>query len=569
MQVLSVNIENFETIFGVKNNIQALRNKVLELAIQGKLVEQDLNCESAYVLVKKINEERSKLVKEGRIKKLNPHVPISGDEIPFTIPSSWEWIRFDNIALFKKGPFGSSLTKSMFVPKGKNTYKVYEQKNAIRKDDTLGEYFISEEKFNELKGFEVFPTDIIVSCAGTIGETYVLPSKIERGIINQALMMIDLSCLIEKNFFLMFFETVLNSHITSKSNGSAMKNIPSLEILKNIPFSVPPYKEQIRIVDRYKWFMSEIDKLEESLQKKEHLMELLPKAVVDAIGKCQTGEALKEQLQFVIEHQETVFQTPESMQELRNVVLQLAIEGKLVPQDATDEPSSDLIKRIQVEKDKLLKEGKIKKQRPLPKIEEGEVPFEIPDSWKCIRLGTICKKIGAGSTPTGGKSVYKDNGVKFIRSQNVYNDGLRISNVAFIDDSINTKMKGSQVESKDVLLNITGASIGRCCVVPDNFGYANVNQHVTIIRLVDLAMKEFIQINMISNYIQKLIMDVQVGVSREGLSGIKLSNFIIPLPPINEQHRIVQKVELIMSLIDQMEVEMKRKVDLVEKMANI
>jgi type I restriction enzyme S subunit len=113
-------------------------------------------------------------------------------EPPFDIPDSWEWTTLDELAFYKKGPFGSSLTKSMFVADNANAYKVYEQKNAIKKDCNLGSYFIDQQKFNELKGFEVYPNDIIVSCAGTIGETYVLPENIRAGIINQALMIIRL-----------------------------------------------------------------------------------------------------------------------------------------------------------------------------------------------------------------------------------------------------------------------------------------------------------------------------------------------------------------------------------------
>ena len=114
------------------------------------------------------------------------------DEIPFDVPEGWTWARLNNLALYKKGPFGSSITKAMFVPESDNAIKVYEQKNAINKNAHLGHYFISQEKYQELKGFEIFPGDIIVSCAGTIGETFVMPPDMRKGIINQALMKIHL-----------------------------------------------------------------------------------------------------------------------------------------------------------------------------------------------------------------------------------------------------------------------------------------------------------------------------------------------------------------------------------------
>lgn len=554
-------IENFETIFGIKDNIQSLRNKVLELAIQGKLVEQDPNDESASELVRKIKEEKREFLSEGKIKKINPYFPIKEDEIPFKIPFLWEWIRFDDIAIFKKGPFGSSITKSMFVPKGNNTYKIYEQKNAIHKDNTLGEYYISEVKFNELRNFEVFPADIIVSCAGTIGETYILPSKIERGIINQALMRIDLSGLIEKEFFLMFFDMVLNSHITAKSKGSAMKNIPPLEVLKKIPFSLPSYKEQIRIIDRYKWFMSEIDKLEESLQKKEHVMELLPKAVVSAIGSCQTGEELKEQLQFVIENFETVFQTPGSMQELRNVVLQLAIEGKIVPQDITDEPASGLVNRIQVEKDKLVKEGKIRKQQPLEPIEEGEIPFEIPESWEWVRLGNVGDSlIGLTYSPDNVTS----DGLPVLRSNNIQNGKMNYNKLVYV----NVKVKKELIVQKDDILicarNGSKKLVGKSALInEESNGTMTFGAFMALFRS---EINRYIYLMLNSNFFRSQLGDSNTMTVNQVTQSM-LRNMLIPIPPQAEQQRIVQKVESIMSLIDQMEIKLKHKVDLVEKMA--
>ena len=189
-----------------------LRKAILQQAIQGKLVPQDPNDEPASVLLERIREEKARLVKEKKIKKDknesiiyrgedNSHyekilatgeVKCIDDEIPFEIPNTWEWVRLNELALYRKGPFGSSLTKFMFVPKSDTTVKVYEQKNAIQKDFTLGEYYISQEKFRTMASFIVKPFDIIVSCAGTIGETYVLPQNAPMGIINQALMRISL-----------------------------------------------------------------------------------------------------------------------------------------------------------------------------------------------------------------------------------------------------------------------------------------------------------------------------------------------------------------------------------------
>ena len=235
---------------------------------------------------------------------------------------------------------------------------------------------------------------------------------------------------------------------------------------------------------------------------------------------------------------------------MKKSILQLAMQGKLVEQRPEEGIADEQYEQIVAEKAQLIKDGKVKKEKPLPEITEDEIPFEIPASWKWVRLSAICEKIGSGSTPTGGKNVYQDDGILFLRSQNVYNDGLRFDGIAFISEELNRP--NSVVVAKDILLNITGGSIGRCALVPDDFDKANINQHVMIIRLVNLDLRFWVHFVIISAYSQQKIMDVQVGVSREGLSAEKLKNFIIPLPPLAEQKRIVAKIEELLPYCDQL-----------------
>ncbi|EQA9332296.1 restriction endonuclease subunit S [Campylobacter upsaliensis] len=171
----------------------------------------------------------------------NPHTP------PFEIPSTWAWVKLGDICEMKKGPFGSAITKDMFIPNGNNAVKIYEQKNAIQKSETLGEYYISLEHFEKLKQFEVFENDIIVSCAGTIGEIFRIPKNAPKGIINQALMKIKLVNEEWIPYFMIFFDFLIKQKSQENSKGSAIKNIPPLDILKNFTIPLPPLKEQEHI----------------------------------------------------------------------------------------------------------------------------------------------------------------------------------------------------------------------------------------------------------------------------------------------------------------------------------
>ena len=247
---------------------EALKKSILQEAVQGKLVPQDSSDEPAEALLERIRAEKQRLIKEGKIKKDkhesvifrrdNSHYEKRGseevcidDEIPFEVPSSWALIRLDDIGIYRKGPFGSSLTKSMFVPKGADTVKVYEQKNAIQKDHTLGTYYITRQYYeSKMRSFTVEPGDILVSCAGTIGETYVLPERIELGIINQALMRMTIFAPINLDYFLLYFDYVLKQTAKESSKGSAIKNIPPFEIFKKLILPLPPLEEQKRIVEK-------------------------------------------------------------------------------------------------------------------------------------------------------------------------------------------------------------------------------------------------------------------------------------------------------------------------------
>ena len=247
---------------------EAIKKSILQEAVQGKLVPQDPTDEPAEALLERIRAKKQQLIKEGKIKKDkhesvifrrdNSHYEKRGseevcidDEIPFEVPPSWALIRLDDIGIYRKGPFGSSLTKSMFVPKGADTIKVYEQKNAIQKDHTLGTYYITRQYYeSKMRSFTVKPGDILVSCAGTIGETYVLPEQIELGIINQALMRMTIFAPIDLDYFLLYFDYVLKQTAKESSKGSAIKNIPPFEIFKKLILPLPPLEEQKRIVEK-------------------------------------------------------------------------------------------------------------------------------------------------------------------------------------------------------------------------------------------------------------------------------------------------------------------------------
>jgi len=176
----------------------------------------------------------------------------------------------------------------------------------------------------------------------------------------------------------------------------------------------------------------------------------------------------------------------------------------------------------------------------------------IPKAWEVKRLGFMCSKIGSGKTPSGGAETYEDSGIVFLRSQNVYDEGLELSDVAYISEDVDLEMKNSRVEDFDVLLNITGASIGRSCLVPQGFPAANVNQHVCIIRLADKSVSEFVAWLLKAPFIKAQIDAAQSGAAREGLNFDQISKFLFALPDKTERSKICKYLECEANRIDRL-----------------
>jgi len=310
--------------------------------------------------------------------------------------------------------------------------------------------------------------------------------------------------------------------------------------IKLIPIPVPELNEQKRIV-AFLNYLENVNSLEE-LKDIIGFDEFIEIAEKFFILKNKSGEISTE-----LTHQLDL------VKQLRQAFLREAMQGKLVPQDPNDEPASVLLEKIKAEKERLIKEKKIKKQKPLPPITEDETPFTIPENWVWCRLGEICEKIGSGSTPKG--SNYADQGFPFFRSQNVHDNGL-VYDIKYVSEKVQEKMNGTVVIPNDILLNITGGSLGRCALVPIEFTEGNVSQHVCIVRPL-LCDNSFMHKLILSPLIQQYIFSSTTGAGREGLPKYNLEQFVIPLPPLSEQQRIVAKLDELMQYCDELEMSIK------------
>ena len=238
-------------------------------------------------------------------------------------------------------------------------------------------------------------------------------------------------------------------------------------------------------------------------------------------------------------------------QAIRKKILDLALRGKLTEQLPEDGTGQELLQHIQERKAVLAGTGKTKKFESLSSLSEEEIPFEIPDNWQWVRLGDITTKITSGSTPTGGKKsdAYVDKGFCFFREQNIYNDGIHSEGMVFITEQLLNTRENSTVIAKDILLNITGGSIGRCAIVPDDFSKGSINQHILIIRMIEEETRFFTHLVLCSPYVQSHIKSKAVG-DKDGFSGGRCKYMPVPLPPLPVQNRIVRIIHSAFSILD-------------------
>ena len=497
---------------------EQLKASILQYAMEGKLVKQNLNDISAIQNLKEAREKIKEAIKNKELRKEK----YTQAENNGKLPKNWGVARLKEIceknnSSIKRGPFGSSITKSMFVPKGKDTYKVYEQGNAIRRDINYGSYYITKDKFESLSAFQVKPGDIIVSCAGTIGKTFILPPKIEPGIINQALLKLTLdTSIIDKKFFLLEFESIsvqLNLH----AKGSAIKNLASLKYLKNkVDFPLPPLEEQKRIVAKIEKLMPLVDEYAESYNRLQKI-------------------------------------DNEFEDKLKQSVLQYAMEGKLVKQNPSDEPASELIKKIENEKAELVKEGKIRKSKKLPAITDDEKPFDIPDSWEWVRLGNITIYQNGYAYKSSQLTKIK-RGLPVIKSQNIMTLNVVIKDNNDYVEQPNDRMLRSQINKGDLLMCLSSQSqnpepLGKTAIYNLDEP-ALLNQRVLKLKLIDQSMTKLVFYFINSPWFHYTVSHKGSGSGQSNLKLNHVRNMLLPVPPLEEQKRIVTKIEELMTSIN-------------------
>ena len=483
---------------------QELRASILQQAIQGKLVEQRPEEGTGEELFHEIQAEKQTLIKARKIKKESALPEITEDDILFEIPESWRWCYVGDL-------FNHNTGKAMNASAKKS-----DKPGSVRQFITTSNLYWDSFDFTTVKEM-FFTDDEIARCSATkndiliceggayYGRTAIWTYDYDICFQNHVHRLRAYRPIVEKFFYYIFRFYRENGKIQAK--GTAMPGLSSI-VLHTLVIPLPPYAEQKRIVARLEEILPLIDRYEAAWNKLEEFNMRFP-------GDMQKS------------------------------ILQLAIQGKLVEQRPEEGTGEELFQQIQSEKQALIKAGKIKKEKPLPDIAEDEIPFDIPETWKWVRLGDVASINGGFAFKSTN---YTPTGVRVVRISDFNECGFVNDNIVRhpYDESLSQYV----LDIKNILLCMTGGTVGKSLFVTELDERMVVNQRVATIKVKSI-LPDYVYQVILAPITQKVI-QYSKNSTNDNISMDTIKNFLIPLPPLEEQRRIVAKLEEILPLCERL-----------------
>lgn len=520
-------LSNMELLATAPGGVAKLRELILTLAVQGKLVPQDPADEPAGVLLQKIRAEKDRLIAEGKIKRDKLLAEIAEEEKPFELPQGWEWVRLDAISEFANGfafPSGQFSNDST----GVGIVKIGDIQDG--EVTTNGMSYVSQEYAKTIDmSFRVAPGDMLIAMSGATTGKLGFNSTGSHFFLNQRVGKITLY-FIDQQYAYSYLRTKVAENLAI-SAGSAIPNLSTAQI-KNIVFPLPPLAEQSRIVTRVEELMRLCDALEAKGQLEAAQHAQLVSTLLGSLTASTTPEELADNWQRVAQHFDLLLDRPEAIDALEQTLLQLAVRGLLVPQDSTDEPASVLLKKIRAEKDRLIATGQIKRDKPLPPIADEEKPFELPVGWEWARVGNI-GITQTGGTPASNRPEFFDGNFPFIGPGQITLTGEVLSPEKFISEG--GRFESAVAEPGDILMVCIGGSIGKSA----SASYATAfNQQINSIHPL-LALHAYVLSAMTASDFVMAVIGASTGSATPIISKGKWDLLLLPMPPLAEQSRIV------------------------------
>ena len=521
--------------------INKLRELIFELAIRGKLVAPEVTDIPVNDLLVTIEEEKAQLVKSKEIKKPKKLPVIQNDEVPFDVPEGWQWVRLGVLGnIFNGNSVNAKLKEEKYtgLAQGLPFIATKDVSYGFDELDYDNGFLIphGEPKFKVAKAGAV----LVCAEGGSAGKKCGITDKDicfgNKLFANQLYGNISpryiLSCYLSPTFYKMFSESM-----TGIIGGISAAKFSELLI------PLPPLSYQNRLVSKIDELMTLCDKLESQTESSVEAHKILVETLLATLTNAKDTDELNKSWQRISEHFDTLFTTEDSIDQLKQTILQLAVIGKLVKQDPNDKPVSILLDRIVKEKAQLIKDKQIRRQKALLPISEDERPFELPQGWSYARVSEVIspqREISYGIIKLEKEP--EKGGIPTLRCSDVKSRNIDLSGVRNVTETVEEPYKRTRLQGGEVLVNIRG-TLGGVALVSENLIGYNIAREVAMLPIhKDIIGMHLVNI-IASPYFWEMIESNLKGIAYKGLNLNSLRDFVIPLPPAEEQERITRKVE--------------------------
>ncbi|MNV25903.1 restriction endonuclease subunit S [Aeromonas rivipollensis] len=533
--------------------IKKLRELILELAVRGKLVPQDPSDEPASVLLERITAEKAQLVKEGKIKKPKALPEISEEDKPFELPEGWEWSRINDVLHLENGDRSKNYpNKSALVEHGIPFVNAGQLSDGLVSKNEL--CFISKDRFDILNGGKFNDGDILFCLRGSLGKCAVV-KNFGVGAIASSLVILRPYLPSITNYIMIVMNSPLTSRNISKyNNGTAQPNLSAADLSK-FGLPLPPLVEQHRIVAKVDELMALCDQLEQRSESQLAAHQTLVETLLATLTDSADADELAQNWARLSTHFDTLFTTEASIDALKQTILQLAVMGKLVPQDPSDEPAIDLFNRLVSKRDEwLIKEAKDNSEamtmlRKLKKLTVPTAPFELPKAWTCAHLIQLSQILVDCHNKT---APYVEVGIPIIRTTNIRERQFIDRELKFVSkETYDYWSRRCPPEPRDIIFT-REAPMGEALIIPVGETWC-LGQRTMLIRpMHEFVSNQFLLLTLTEPHLLERASEHAVGLTVKHLRVGDVENLNIPLPPLAEQHRIVAKVDELMTLCDQL-----------------
>ena len=563
--------DNLPLLAGSPNGIRKLRELILELAVRGKLVPQDTSDEPANELLKRIAEEKARLVAEGKIKKAKPtHEDLA--EISYEIPSTWAVASLGQVVEIVRGiPFPASEKSKEPQPGRVACLRTANVQDEIEWDDLL----YIRESFVSRHDQYVEPHDIVMSMANSrelVGKVALIGAELKQKTTFGGFLGVLRPVLIEPRFVMALLRTphARSALIDSASQTTNIANV-SLAKLRPLPFAIPPLAEQHRIVAKVDELMALCDRLEARQADADSAHAQLVQALLDSLTQACDAEDFAQSWQRLAEHFHTLFTTESSIDALRQTLLQLAVMGKLVPQDPSDELASELMARLRTERSAWLlssqgDDPECKTMlRKLSSLTDAAPPFPLPASWQSVHLIDCSRLLVDCHNKT---APYVSEGIPIIRTSNIRDGEFRMDDLKYVsEETYAFWSRRCPPEPGDIMFT-REAPMGEAAIVPDGAKFC-LGQRTMLVRpMHEYIYNRYLLIALTEPHLLERASTSAIGSTVKHLRVGDVEQLNIPLPPLAEQHRIVAKVDQLMVLCDQLKARLNQARQVHEQLAN-